>query len=380
MSDQAALRNAAREALVTAGQAPKRAYVGLDGAQDIIVRVVDKRHDFEHYDRIRTIEEFSRRIAAAAGRSTNFEWVIQQIKLGGNGGLMAMALGRLGVGLYFVGALGWPDIDPIFNPLREYGELVTCAGMNVTNAAEFDDGKIMLGRPDIYKDLRWDRFVDCAGGEAKLAEKLAGCELVAMTNWTMVPFSNEVYENMTRVIRENATGELPMLFFDLADPAKRPVEDLHGVVELLSGFAGEGFHVIFGLNHNEAIQVAEALGVEAYESPEPGPLTALARSIREKTGVTEIVIHPRARAAAATAEGAWCAEGPFTPNPKLSTGAGDHFNGGYCYGRLHGLAPQLALVSGVATSGFYVRNAQGPTHEDLLEFIGSWGTGDNAKN
>ena len=68
---------------------------------------------------------------------------------------------------------------------------------------------------------------------------------------------------------------------------------------------------------------------------------------------------------------------PFTrrpnaiSNPKLTTGAGDHFNAGFCIGRLLGMDLAESLQIGVATSGFYVRNARSPKLDDLKKFLRS---------
>ena len=73
-----------------------------------------------------------------------------------------------------------------------------------------------------------------------------------------------------------------------------------------------------------------------------------------------MVIHPTQFAAAADATGATHVIGPFTAKPKLTTGAGDHFNAGFCIGRLLGLPLDASLQVGVATSGFYVRKLRVP--------------------
>ncbi|MEZ5405205.1 MAG: hypothetical protein R3F23_03210 [Verrucomicrobiia bacterium] len=61
--------------------------------------------------------------------------------------------------------------------------------------------------------------------------------------------------------------------------------------------------------------------------------------------------------------------GPYTANPKISTGAGDHFNAGYCIGRLLGCDLAQSLQLGVATSGFFVRQAISPSREQLVRFL-----------
>ena len=95
-----------------------------------------------------------------------------------------------------------------------------------------------------------------------------------------------------------------------------------------------------------------------------------AETIREKLSLDTIVIHPREGAGAANAAGhsAWF-EGPFTAHPKLSTGAGDHFNGGFAFAQVNGLTLEESLATGCAVSGAYVRDAQSPTRERLVGFL-----------
>ena len=61
--------------------------------------------------------------------------------------------------------------------------------------------------------------------------------------------------------------------------------------------------------------------------------------------------------------------GPFTAKPKISTGAGDHFNAGFVVGRLLGLGVAHSLQLAVAASGFYVRHAVSPNREQLVRFL-----------
>src|ERR1043166_5028641 len=91
-----------------------KAFVGLDGFVDEIVHAVDKREDAQKYTRLPTIQAFAERIAGAAGKSTNIEMVVQRTKLGGNGPIMANALATLGLKITYVGALGYPNLHPVF--------------------------------------------------------------------------------------------------------------------------------------------------------------------------------------------------------------------------------------------------------------------------
>jgi sugar/nucleoside kinase (ribokinase family) len=94
-----------------------------------------------------------------------------------------------------------------------------------------------------------------------------------------------------------------------------------------------------------------------------------ARALRAKAGLSCVVIHPRAGAAAATARASAQFAGPFVKEPKISTGAGDHFNAGFCLGWVLGMGLEESLCTGTATSGYYVRTAQSPNIVQLAEFV-----------
>jgi len=58
------------------------AFVGLDGFVDEIIHLVDVRNSAESFERIPSIAKLAERLAAAAGKSTNIEAVVQRVKLG----------------------------------------------------------------------------------------------------------------------------------------------------------------------------------------------------------------------------------------------------------------------------------------------------------
>src|SRR5689334_20636436 len=90
-----------------------KATIGLDGFVDNIIAVVDKRQDGNHYDPVRTIDQLADKIKKAAGQSSNYEMVIKQQKLGGNGPIMGNALASMGMSLTYIGSLGYPSIHPV---------------------------------------------------------------------------------------------------------------------------------------------------------------------------------------------------------------------------------------------------------------------------
>jgi len=128
----------------------------------------------------------------------------------------------------------------------------------------------------------------------------------------------------------------------------------------------ENADVIFGLNESESRQIAAVYGVNEND------FAKRASGIQKKSGLCAVVIHPLAGAAVAVKDGYWWIDGPYTKKPKLTTGAGDNFNAGFCNGWLSNLTPQECLCSGVCTSGFYVRNCRSPKRNELVEFMEKW--------
>ncbi len=111
---------AARKGLLDAKDklAKTRATIGFDGFLDEIINAVDVRSDKDNYVAIPTIEALGKRILSAAGKSANIELVPLQQKLGGNGPLMASALGSLGPRIVCVGLMGKP-LHAVFEKLAK---------------------------------------------------------------------------------------------------------------------------------------------------------------------------------------------------------------------------------------------------------------------
>src|SRR5882672_5506840 len=93
----------------------QRALIGFDGFVDLIVTPVGlRRGQGEDFTPIGTIPEFGQRVLGAAGKSTNIELFPRTEKLGGNGPIMANALLAAGAAVTYVGALGQPQVHPVF--------------------------------------------------------------------------------------------------------------------------------------------------------------------------------------------------------------------------------------------------------------------------
>jgi len=367
-----------REALESKDPKKLQMLIGIDGFVDEIIHVVGKRFDFNTFDRVETIAEFGERISRAAGLSANIEFVPVQTKLGGNGPIFANALLEYGAEVTYVGSVGKPDIHPVFKPMADKGAVYSLCDPGHTDALEFNDGKLMLGKIEVLNAIRWDVFKEAFGGVENVAALIAKCDMISMSNWTMVPYMNEVWDGIVRevfpLLPERA--EKPYAFFDLADPEKRSKGDILEALMLIGKWEGK-FRAALGLNEKEAFEIAEVYGLGIDESlPRDEKMKAVVTGVYEKLGISCLVVHPTKEAMACTADGYVRVDGPFCEKPVLTTGAGDNFNAGFCLGQALGLSVEQSLLTGVSTSGFYVRNAKSPCFDELKLFLKKWA--DNA--
>jgi hypothetical protein len=349
-----------------AGLGKTKAFIGLDGFVDEIIAVVDKRHSFNEYEPIKTIAQLGQKILNAAGQSSNYELVARQMKLGGNGPIMANALASFGIGVTYIGSLGYPALHPVFQEMAGRAKVISIADAGHTDALEFEDGKIMLGKITALDEVTWKNLLERVGKD-ELAGMVNEADLFGFVNWTMLPHMSDIWEKLRTEIVPGVSKKPRKFFVDLADPEKRTHADIKGALDIIAKFQG-AFDAILGLNLKEALTILEVLGL-----PLPGDAEATieetAKAIQKKLGIYCCVVHPRSGAAAATATASAKFKGPFVKQPKISTGAGDHFNAGFALGQVLGFTLEESLCTGVGTSGYYVRSGISPSAVQLAEFV-----------
>jgi sugar/nucleoside kinase (ribokinase family) len=345
------------------------AFVGLDGFVDDILHVVDKRESADKYLRLPTIAQLAERLAGAAGRSTNLELVSQLNKLGGNGPIMANALASFGLKVTYLGILGYPNLHPVFADFAKRAEVYSIAEPGYTDALEFDDGKIMLGKHESLKQMNWEN-IKARFGQDKFSAKFGSADLVGFVNWTMLAHMSDIWGAVLKEVCPAMKGPRRKLFIDLADPEKRTKGDIHHALELIAAFQ-KHFDVILGLNEKESSEIGNNLGLKTNDHSPEGLMT-LCHAMHQRVRVDTLIVHPTAYALASGPDGTALIQGPFTPKPRITTGAGDHFNSGFCLGKLLGFPTDRCLLTGVTTSGFYVRTGQSPAISDLAKLLRNW--------
>ncbi|NMB45412.1 MAG: carbohydrate kinase family protein [Firmicutes bacterium] len=346
---------------------------GFDAFVDQIADLVDKRQDFLNYEKLNTIQEFGSKISAAAGLSTNIEYVPRYTKIGGSAVNMGAAMGAIGCDLVYIGCIGYPTVNPVF---RDFAAL-TAQSYNIadpgqTIAVEFRDGKIMLCNTSPLQGITWDRILTVVGRD-KLRELMQEAQLVATINWTMIPHMNDIWGKLqSEILSELAfEGEKPLFFMDPTDPEKRTGEDWREAMRIYARFSSH-YRTILSINRKEATEVARAYGIELSVPLSEAGLREITEALGAELGLYGLVVHPVDGAGAVIEGEYFFAPGPYTSNPVLTTGAGDNFNGGFCLGLLLGLSPQQALALGTATSGYYVRAGHSPSWSQLMDFMDYW--------
>ncbi len=346
-----------------------RAFVGMDGFVDEIIHVVDKRDNAERFSRLPTISALAERLAGAAGKSTNVELVNARTKLGGNGPIMANALARLGVRVTYVGALGYPQLHPVFAEFAQRAEVHSIAEAGHTDALEFEDGKLMLTKTTSLNEVTWAN-IQLRYGRNKFIDNFSTAELVGFVNWTMIPYMSDLWESLLAEFCPAPPHPRRKIFFDLADPEKRTPGDIRRALEIITRFE-KYFEVILGLNEKEAYEIGKVLELNTGDHTRDG-LATLAVEIQKRAPVDTLVVHPVSYALAVSNGTPSIVDGPFVEKPLITTGAGDHFNSGFCLGKLLGLDNAGAVLTGTTCSGFYVRSARSPDLPDLAGMLRDW--------
>lgn len=348
------------------------AVAGFDGFVDEFISVVGERQNLDDYQPVPDMTAFAAWVQAAAGRSSLKEIVVRQQDAGGCAVNLGDGLLGLGIPLDLYATLGNPIQAPFQGIVDRCRRVESwCSLPGRTLAFEFSDGKLMF--PSVSQLGELDvTYLEQAIQQGQYRASCQEASLIAYTDWTLYPHMTACW----RYLQDNVLAECqhnPWIFIDLVDPRARSRDDIAAMLSVLSGFQKHG-RTVLGLNLNEALAVAGVLGLGSAEDDDSS-MPQLAGAIRAHLGIEQVVIHAIHYAAMAHAEAIHAVPGPYCAAPKRSVGAGDRFNAGYCAGLLLGLDAQSCLLSGNASSGFFVRQARSASPLELAAFIRQWHSG-----
>jgi sugar/nucleoside kinase (ribokinase family) len=345
---------------------------GFDGFVDEMITPVAERQSLEEFSAVPDIASFGALVTAAAGHSSLREIVVNDIDPGGCAVNLGDGLAALGVPVDCFATLGEPP-HPAFAAVTDRFRSTHSWGREPgrTLAFEFSDGKLM------YSAVRQLQEFTAEDVQRRLSDGsyFAACRqarLIALTDWTLYPHMTGVWQLLLQEVFSRLPHR-PDFFFDLVDPSSRADPDIRAMLATLSGFEACG-PVTLGLNGNEANILARLTGLPPAEAGER-EAERLAVALRERLGLSSVVIHRNKYAVGAVAGETARVTGPHCANPRKSTGAGDRFNAGYILGMLGGGSPADRLVLGCATAGYFVRAARSATRTELTDFLQSWKQG-----
>lgn len=335
---------------------------GFDGFVDFIAKVIKEKDEEKAATLFSTIEEFGNYILGKKGASFSLELSGQSVKLGGNMPIMANALGKFGMKVNCIGALGYPHPQPIFN-FPPNCQLYSFANPGGSTALEFTDGKMLLGDMVALNTMGWEEIKNRIGIET-LHQIFKESDLICLLNWSEIDVSTDIWKGLLKDIFPSSSSEKRQtVFVDLSDCSKRSAESISEALQLLKEF-GRHSDVILSLNKNEAGIISRTFLLDA-----DGDLAAIAAHLFEKLQVHTLVLHSSKETVAVTKAGIASVKTFYTSNPKISTGAGDNFNAGFCTAQLLQLDIEESLLLANAFSGYYVRTGKSAEVNDIIEFI-----------
>ena len=350
----------------------KKVTAGFDGFIDTIVKIIKKKHPHKVPSFFSTIKEFGNYIVAKEGTSFSLELGEQNIKPGGNMPIMANAMGQLGIPVNCVGALGYPYPHPVFKNFSSNCQLYSFADPGTSTAYEFTDGKIMLAQMGELNTIEWEKIKTIISIDT-MTRLYQESDMICLLNWSEIDASTNIWKGLLKDVLptySNKAGK-QIAFFDLSDCSKRSDTSIMEALELLQEFA-KYTKVILSLNKNEARVIYQAL----YNKSTKKDLFPIGKKIIEKLPIQTLVLHSAREAMAFSNDDYVMGDSFFTDEPKISTGAGDNFNAGFCAAQLMELDIESSIILANAVSGCYVRKGTSVQLTDIIDFLETIPTSD----
>lgn len=350
MSWQKSLRGRTQEI------AQKKLTVGFDGFVDTITRPIRQTasngvpaQPFE------TIREFGEFLIEKAEKSCSVELSVEARQLGGNLPLFSRAAGGLGLSVSCIGMLGTVGaVEPLFADMP--CTLYPFAPPGQSTCLEFQDGKVMLAADCPLPEDAWTLVLQATGGNAPAL--LYEADLIALVNWSELSFADALWAHTRDALAAKGADKARFAFFDLCDVSRRPEDALDAILRLIGRFSPLRT-TILSLNENEA----QVIGRRLFGAPEA--LDEIAHMLHTRYGIDEVIVHTIRETLLLTPRGTHTQQTDFVPSPKISTGAGDHFNAAFCFASVMGLGDRERIAFANRFAHVYVSQGRSPRLEEL---------------
>lgn len=365
MSDSRLARQTAERLIGSRAQLLKfNCLLGFDGFVDTIFEPVQERHSLTKHTPYPSLGAFLKELGA--GKKSTFEVVSLGDRIGGDGPLATFAMSTLGAPADYIGLVGASNVHPAFTEFAKRARVHSIGAPGGRATYLFPDGQYTFAQSACLYDIHWDNLKKKVGDKA-LQKAWLDAHFIGMMSWSQIPHMSALWKKLLSEMKVSKDSKRKLIFFDLGDTSERSDADLFAALKIVGEFQAQG-DVMLGLNEQEALHVAKVLKLKA-PAKNPKAYASLAGAVREKLQLSAVVIHPEAYACGADPEGEHVVNGPYTAKPKITMGAGAHFNAGFSIGKLLGLGMPHALQLAVACSGFYVRHGASPNREQLVRFL-----------
>lgn len=331
--------------------------MGFDGFLDTLMQVVKDKPANQLKSYFREIDEFGQYISGKKGSGFSLETETKLQKLGGNMPITAHALGSLGVKVECIGAMGYPVVHPAFTEMNERCQLHSFENPGITSALEFADGKMMLCEMEKLNRVNWQLVKERIGLE-KIRELISGTDLLCLLNWSELDGSTGFWQGLLTDVFPFVVNP-KNIFIDLSDCSGRSKDAILEAILLIKNL-NEISPVTLSLNRNETGILLQVLDI--------APKNALAEQAGELFSalkIHQLVIHSAKNTLAFNGEIIVENEPAFIAQPNITTGAGDHFNAGFCLGILNEADTINCLRLGNKAAGFYMQNGHSPKTAEL---------------
>jgi hypothetical protein len=343
----------------------KHVVAGFDGFVDTIARIIKSKKKNNTRNYFRSKKEFAKYILEKGSSSFGLELEEITTKIGGNMPIMSNVLGTLGMQVKCFGTLGHPEIHPVFSLLSQHCQLYSFANPGLSTACEFNDGKMLIAQMKELSSIGWNDLVSVIGLDT-LASAYRESDLVCMVNWSEIEKSTEIWNGILHqiVMQEPMPKNDRVIFFDLADCSRRSKDEIQQALDLINEFSING-RVVLGLNENESGEIHNTIFNKKHEKK----LRDRGQKIFDKMNINCLLLHSSKEAVLINKGGVFVSNSFHIKHPNVSTGAGDHFNAGFCAALMLNVEPELSLLLAHTLSGSFVESGVSPGWEQLIQFL-----------
>jgi hypothetical protein len=340
---------------------------GFDGYVDN-VREAGTNAGASDSERISTLSEFGEEIvtSAAADSSLSISWECRGQRTGGHVSHLSRVYQNLGFDPSLVGMCGDPVLD-LFE--REFGACTvhSLGEPGVTDAIEFNDGKLLLTESGGAATLDWETLQSRVGVDT-LVDELDGAKLLGIGYWAVIPELAPILDGLRETVFPKLTDPPQHVLLDPANIREIDREMLESIVAATHRLA-DVVDVTVSANRYETKELATVLGGQTGDD-----LVEDARVAFDALDVERFVGHSVTESVVVSDDGTASVRVTPVESPALTTSAGDHFNAGVSLGLVEGLPEDAAVVLGNALAHEFVRTGETPSYGDVVSAVSTYNT------